>query len=159
MNEPDHILISLEQRHAENILSGMKLVELRRRAMKLKAGTIVWIYVKVPVGRVVGYVQVSDVHWLAPSTLWRRFANVCGLTRGEFFAYFDGASKGFALGLQQPKRLMVGMSLADLRRIDAEFQPPQFFMRLAPGSRLGHFIIDGQKTGGWAGVEDALRDR
>ncbi|WP_045566959.1 transcriptional regulator [Burkholderia ubonensis] len=144
MNEPDHVLISLEQRHAENILSGTKQVELRRRAMRLKAGTIVWIYVKVPVGRVVGYVQAGDVHWLAPSTLWRRFANVCGLTRGEFFTYFDGVPKGFALGLQEPKRLMGGMSLADLRYIDSEFQPPQFFMRLVPGSPLGQFIIDRQ---------------
>lgn len=146
MSELDHVLISLEQRHAENILSGTKQVELRRRAMHLKAGTIVWIYVKVPVGRVIGYVQASEVHWLAPSTLWRRFANVCGLTRGEFFAYFDGVPKGCALGLQQPRRLTGSMSLADLRHIDAEFQPPQFFMRLVPSSALGRFIIERQQS-------------
>jgi hypothetical protein len=34
----DHILISLEPRHAENILEGRKRVELRRRAMNVISG-------------------------------------------------------------------------------------------------------------------------
>jgi hypothetical protein len=32
----EHILISLEPRHAENILAGRKTVELRRRPMNVK---------------------------------------------------------------------------------------------------------------------------
>jgi predicted transcriptional regulator len=102
MDETEHVLISLEERHAENIFAGKKHVELRRRAMNVKAGTIVWIYVKLPVGRVVGYAKVSAAHSLAPSSLWKRFAGVCCITRSEFFAYFEGLSKGFALGLQDP---------------------------------------------------------
>ncbi|MEX3895135.1 transcriptional regulator [Paraburkholderia sp. BR10954] len=136
MEHPEHVLISLEERHAENILAGTKHVELRRRAMNVKEGTVVWIYVKVPVGRVIGYARVSAAHSLAPSTLWRRFASVCGITRREFFQYFDGATKGFALGLQDPQRLTGSISLTELRQISAGFQPPQFFVRIAPGSPL-----------------------
>jgi predicted transcriptional regulator len=136
MEQPDHVLISLEERHAENILAGTKHVELRRRQMNVKAGTIVWIYVKLPVGRVIGCAKVNAAHSLAPATLWRRFANVCGITRQEFFDYFEGRSKGFALGLHEPERLSGTVSLTELREASAGFQPPQFFIRIAPDSPL-----------------------
>ncbi|MGF6762335.1 putative transcriptional regulator [Paraburkholderia sp. GAS33] len=138
MDETEHVLISLEKRHADNIFSGRKHVELRRRPMNVKAGTVVWIYVKLPVGRVVGCARVSAAHSLAPSTLWKRFAGVCCITRQEFFDYFDGISKGFALGLQDPQRLSGAVSLMELREASAGFQPPQFFIRLSPDSPLVH---------------------
>lgn len=140
MSAAKHVLISLEHRHAENILAGSKKVELRRRAMNIEEGTIVWIYVKLPIGRVVGYARVTASHRLAPSTLWRRFAAKCGLSRGEFFDYFDGVSQGFALGLDNPTRLTCDISLSELRQIAENFQPPQFFIRLNPQSPLGAFI-------------------
>lgn len=136
MEHPEHVLISLEERHAENILAGTKHVELRRRAMNVRAGTVVWIYVKLPVGCVVGSVKVSAAHSLAPAALWRRFAKVCGITRNEFFEYFEGRPKGFALGLHDPQRLAGSVSLTELREASAGFQPPQFFIRIAPGSPL-----------------------
>lgn len=138
MDETEHVLISLEERHAENIFSGKKHVELRRRAMNVKAGTVVWIYVKLPVGRVIGCARVSASHTLAPSTLWRKFARVCCITRQEFFDYFEGVSKGFALGLHEPQRLAGAVSLFELREASAGFQPPQFFARLPSNSPLLH---------------------
>ncbi|MBU7438875.1 transcriptional regulator [Paraburkholderia fungorum] len=145
MEHPEHVLISLEERHAENILAGTKHVELRRRAMNVKAGTVVWIYVKLPVGRVIGCAKVSAAHSLAPTTLWRRFSSVCGITRREFFDYFDGLSKGFALGLYEPQRLSGTISLTELRAVSAGFQPPQFFIRIAPDSPLLH-AIEGKRV-------------
>lgn len=136
MEHPEHVLISLEERHAENIFSGTKHVELRRRTMHVKAGTVVWIYVKLPVGRVIGCARVSGAHSLAPAALWRQFADVCGITRREFFDYFDGISKGFALGLHDPQRLPGTVSLTELREASEGFQPPQFFIRIAPNSPL-----------------------
>ena len=132
MSEGMHILISLEGRHAENILAGRKHVELRRRPMNVTVGTTVWIYVKLPVGSVIGRVRVSAFHTLAPSTLWRRFSTVSGLTHNEFFEYFKGISRGFALALEDAERLPRSISLDALRRTSSGFQPPQFFMRLEP---------------------------
>lgn len=136
MTSCEHILISLEKRHAENILCGRKHIELRRRRMIVADGTTVWIYVKAPIGGIVGCVQVSGSHTLAPTTLWKRFAAISGLTRKEFFAYFSGVSKGFALALRDPKRCRCVVSLADLRAAVDGFHPPQFFLRLTENSPL-----------------------
>lgn len=132
----EHILISLEERHAENIFAGRKYIELRRRPMNITVGTTVWIYVKLPVGSVIGRARVSAFHSLAPSTLWRRFSTVSGLTHREFFHYFEGVTKGFALALEDAELLSQSMPLEALRRASSGFQPPQFFMRLEAGSAL-----------------------
>jgi predicted transcriptional regulator len=55
----DHILISLEPRHAESILEGRKRVELRRRTMNVTIGSTVWMYAKLPVGSIIGRVGNS----------------------------------------------------------------------------------------------------
>ncbi|MCL2075285.1 MAG: transcriptional regulator [Betaproteobacteria bacterium] len=130
MDEVRNILISLEQVHAENILSGKKHIELRRRSMSVEPGTVVWIYVKKPLGAVVGYARVVDSHTLSPLMLWEKFSRVSGLSRQDFFAYFDGVSKGFALSLAAAERLHKPVSLESLRRSGNRFHPPQFFMRL-----------------------------
>jgi len=136
MNSSAHALISLEGRFAEGILNGSKVVELRRRSMRLETGTTIWFYVKVPVGQVTGSARVHSTHLLAPSTLWRRYGDVSGLSRAEFFEYFIGVDQAFALVLSQPRRLKAGVSLQALRKLNSTFQPPQFFQHLNEESAL-----------------------
>lgn len=148
MDDEQHIIISLENRYAEEILSGRKKVELRRRRMNVEVGTTVWIYVKVPVGCVVGRARISGLHSLAPSTLWRRFSGVSGLTRSEFDEYYQDVTKGFALSLDSAKRLSPSVSLQELRNSSASsasFQPPQFFMRLDLADSLTKTLIGAKK--------------
>jgi predicted transcriptional regulator len=130
MHSREHVLISLAPRHADNILNGVKSVEFRRRTMHISPGAIIWIYVKLPVGSIVARVKVASVHQLSPTTLWKRFGAVSGLTRGEFFGYFRGVKRGAALVLEDCRRLHQTFSLAALREIDGAFHPPQFFSRL-----------------------------
>ena len=136
MRPVENILISLTPRHAENILAGTKLVELRRRPMNITAGATVWIYVKLPVGSIIGNARVRAIHIGPPSTLWRRFGAVSGLTRTEFFNYFRGVTRGIALVFKDSKRLTRQLPLSALRTIDRQFQPPQFFVRLTPEQPL-----------------------
>jgi len=144
MNEAAHALISLEERFAEGILNGIKLVELRRRPMRLSVGTTIWMYVKVPVGKVVGSAQVRSLHALAPETLWRRYGDLSGLNRAEFFDYFAGVKRGFVLVLGNPTRLATPFPLETLRSLNDGFQPPQFFQHLASdGVLVSAFTDDG----------------
>jgi len=142
MNEAAHALISLEERFAKGILNGTKLVELRRRPMRLSAGTTIWMYVKVPVGKVIGSVQVRSLHALAPETLWQRYGDVSGLNRAEFFDYFSGVERGFVLVLGNPIRLPRPFPLERLRSLNDGFQPPQFFQHLASDGALVSAFTD-----------------
>lgn len=130
MGNNEHILISLESRHAENIFAGHKRVELRRRTMNVSPGATLWIYVKLPVGSIVGHARIGKVHASSPNALWRRYGPVSGLSKHEFFEYFGGAKQGVALVLEQSTRLRTSLSLEALRKVDEGFQPPQFFARL-----------------------------
>jgi predicted transcriptional regulator len=136
MSDADHILISLEPRYAEGILERTKLVELRRRAMNVKVGATVWLYAKLPVGSIVGRATVRANHVLAPSTLWRKFGSVSGISRAEFFDYFDGVPLGTALELSDCRRLASSFTLESLRQFQHSFQPPQFFTRLSVGTPI-----------------------
>ncbi|NDI85398.1 transcriptional regulator [Undibacterium crateris] len=130
MNNQEHILISLAPRHAENIFAGRKKIELRRRSMNVAPGTIVWIYVTLPVGSIIGRAKIKAIHKASPNALWRQFGSVSGLVRGEFLKYLDGLEEGVVLELDDAKILSRPFSLDSLRDIAEGFNPPQFFIRL-----------------------------
>lgn len=109
--------------------------------MNVSSGAVVWLYVKVPVGAVVGSVLVSAVHNLAAETLWRRFGQVSGLSKPELLEYLSGVQKGFALELTNAKRLTKPISLAELRRTAPGFQPPQFFVNISKQHALHDSLI------------------
>lgn len=148
MTPSSHALISLEERFAEGILNGVKLVELRRRPMRLSVGTTIWMYVKVPIGKVVGSAEVRSMHSLAPQTLWRRYGDVSGLSRAEFFDYFQGVNRGFVLVLDKPKRLPSYVSLDRLRTLNGAFHPPQFFQHLDGKGALVTAFTGGSESRG-----------
>lgn len=132
----DNILISLEPRHAENILAGSKRVELRRRAIRVEPGTVVWMYSKLPKGSIVGSATVVRLRQASPTSLWRRYGRQTGITRAEFFEYFSETGHGFALELCDSTRLKEPLSLKMLREVNRAFQPPQFFKRLHPAEGI-----------------------
>lgn len=140
MENDEHILISLESRHADNIFAGTKRVELRRRSMNVLPGTKLWIYVKLPVGSIVGHAVVGEVYSSSPNALWRRYGSVSGLSRNEFFSYFGEVDQGVALALDQSIRLRHALPLKYLRRLAEGFQPPQFFARLTSKHPLHNVV-------------------
>lgn len=146
MNSGEHILVSLDERHANNIFAGSKQVELRRRNMHVSVGSTMWIYVKKPVGSIQGSVRIRGVHSGSPSTLWRKFGSVSGLTRREFFSYFEGVSKGVALALDSSSRLAHSISLQEMRRRNRVFYPPQFFVRLEAGHPVREAVSQGRQS-------------
>ncbi|NDP47031.1 MAG: hypothetical protein GZ085_01320 [Sulfuriferula multivorans] len=131
MTDKENILISLEPHHAKNIYAGTKRVELRRRTMHVATGTVVWIYEKIPVGSITGSATIKAVYSAPPAQLWQRFGSVSGLTKAEFFEYFSDLTIACALIIEDAQHLQQPLSLASLKNAMVNFQPPQFFIRLA----------------------------
>jgi len=131
MKDQRHLLISLESRHAANILAGTKHIELRRRRMHVNEGDLVWLYVKKPVAAVVGCAVVGQCTTDKPAALWKQFGSVSGLMRSEFMTYLDGTAEAFAMGIRDPKPIKRPVSLADLRSANCPeiaYLPEQAFV-------------------------------
>ena len=105
-SEPQ-IVLSVHPHHAENILTGTKTVEFRRRfpvGTHLE-GAILWIYSTSPIQAVTGWAKVQDVHNMSVESLWARFHGDGGVKRQDFDGYFDGARNGYAIVLSSITRL------------------------------------------------------
>lgn len=133
MASAENILISVHPRHVDNMVSGTKTVELRRRPLKLASGCRVWIYCTLPRGSVEAVGTVAEVVAASPSAIWRDYGKQCGITKAEFDAYYEGASTAYVIVFSSIKKLPSTFALGEIRRHLSSFQPPQFFKRLMAG--------------------------
>lgn len=115
------ILIPIRPHFANAILKGEKRVEFRRRCFSVAVREAV-IYATSPVSMILGFFQVSDIAVGTPEELWLKYHYYGGIGRGEFNAYYEGASKAVALVLGAVTALNKPVPLTDL---DPGFVPPQ----------------------------------
>ena len=139
------ILISLHPRHCDNLVSGRKTVELRRRKMAVRPGTRVWIYSTRPRACVEAYAIVQDVVSGSHDELWNAYSDKVAVSRCEFDHYFAGTADAHAIVLREVATLKPSIKLKELRRRLAGFHPPQFFKRLAPS--CSELFVLSERTG------------
>lgn len=88
-------LMAIRPEFASRLLSGEKRVEFRRRS-PTRVLTHIAIYATSPVQAVVGVIEIARIERDSPARLWGKFSDVGGIAKGDFFAYFDGVTEGFA---------------------------------------------------------------
>jgi len=135
------IIVSLEPRHAENILIGTKTIELRKRKIEAKPETRLWLYSKKPIAAVVGHVTVQETITLEPPKMWDQFGDCIKVTKTEFFDYLADKKLAYGLMLTHPYRLKQIVSLDAMRNAEGGFAPPQFYKKLnVPGDKIGPLL-------------------
>ncbi len=134
MNNPGDILISVEERHASNMLAGNKSVELRRKSLNISSGTRVWIYSKLPRGQVQALAVVDEIVADTPEKIWASYGTQSAISKSEFDSYFADAETGYAIVFQEVCPLKPILNLSSIREKISPFHPPQFFKRLTNGS-------------------------
>jgi predicted transcriptional regulator len=128
-------VISIKPIFAAAILSGEKSVELRRRIPPIPPGIRLWIYATRPLAAVVGSAVVKRIVRGSPNDLWKKIGSGAGVDREAYDAYFLGASEAVGLILSDVQRGRP-ISLEELRRIRADFQPPQVIARISTSEAL-----------------------
>jgi predicted transcriptional regulator len=134
LDRVENILISVERKYVARMLSGRKTIELRRRRLRLSAGTKVWIYSTSPHALVEVVAKIARIVNDSPEQLWDKYKHEAGVTKEEFDSYFSNSDTGCAVVLQDIQPMRTTVSLATLRRHARKFHPPQFFMRLRRNS-------------------------
>jgi predicted transcriptional regulator len=133
LDKAENILISVERKYVARMLSGSKTIELRRRALRVSIGTMVWIYSTAPHALVDAVARVETIVSGPPRNLWETYKERTGVTREEFDNYFLKTNIGWGVILRDIQPLRAAVTLTALRRHTRMFHPPQFFMRLQEG--------------------------
>lgn len=94
-----NVLLSIKPKFVEQIMNGSKLYEFRKSIFKSEVDEI-WVYSSSPVKRIVGKIIVDKIIEDSPSELWQNFKNHAGIDGEDFFKYFQGKEKGYAIKIK-----------------------------------------------------------
>lgn len=106
---------------SQQILAGTKTVEFRKRQLADDIATVL-IYETSPTMAIVGEFDFTEQVVRAPSTIWRRFGSVGGISRKDFHRYFDGHQQAVAIVISGFRRYPTAIRLSS---IDPQAVAPQ----------------------------------
>lgn len=92
------VLMSIKPEYVRRIFSGEKKYEFRRRVFK-KVVTAVVVYATSPIGKIYGEFHIVEIIEGTPSSIWQRCWRDAGISKKDFFAYFKGSEKAYALSV------------------------------------------------------------
>jgi len=118
------MLLSIHPRHVENILTGVKTVELRRTRPVVAPGQPVAIYATTPSAALVATCRIERVEADTPSAIWATSGALAAVTQEEFDRYFEGSMVAVALHLSAVAVLRRSVPLTKIRE-QGVFHPPQ----------------------------------
>ena len=121
------VLLSIRPRYVESIMKKEKSYEFRKTIFRNGDVARVFIYSTSPVKRILGSFAVGSITEDSPENLWSRFGDCSGLTDLEFFDYFRGRSKGYAIKIEHLVRFDTPIDPAETI---PGFIPPQSFQYL-----------------------------
>ena len=91
-----NLIISIKPEFVENIISGEKKYEFRRRIYRKEVNRI-YIYQTLPNPGIVGYFTPSRIIKDTPENLWNNLKDVSGTSEEFFKSYFHDKTEGYAI--------------------------------------------------------------
>jgi len=94
------MILAIKKQYLDKIRAGEKLYELRRRFPANFSGRI-FVYESKATQCVVGEIRFESIHHMQIDNLWDIVNGYSGVSEKEFFNYFEGLEKGFAVGITE----------------------------------------------------------
>jgi predicted transcriptional regulator len=92
-----NVLLSIKPKYANQILNGNKRYEFRKSVFNYRDLEMVYIYSSSPIKRIVGAFAIKSIIEKHPVQLWNECKDFSGIDEEDFFDYFRGKDKGFAI--------------------------------------------------------------
>jgi len=118
------VLLSIKPKYVRSILEGEKRYEFRKAIFRNRSVHRVFIYSSAPVKRIVALFEISRIIEDHPSALWDQTRDHAGINDAEFFSYFAGRSRGYAIGIMNVKKFDTPI---DPKEDIPGFVPPQSY--------------------------------
>lgn len=127
------LLVSMKPRYAERILSGSKVIEIRRKFSERWVGCKAVLYASSPQKAIVGEATVGSITSGSPNDIWTMFNCGIGCTHGEFSAYVGESAEVCAIELDNifPYKEPITLSqISHLLGLEEDLRPPQSYCDL-----------------------------
>lgn len=122
------VLLSIKPKYVDKILFGSKKYEFRKTIFRDEEVREMVIYSSSPMKKIVGTFAVGSVIEDRPLILWEMFKEHSGLGKEEFFSYFRGKERGYAIEIEEIKMFK---NPVDPWEFDKNFMPPQSFQYIS----------------------------
>jgi len=93
------VLLSIKPKYVKSIIDGGKRYEFRKSIFKNREINRIFIYSSSPVKKIVALFEISTILEDHPAVLWDIVRDHAGIDDSEFFSYFAGRSRGYAIGI------------------------------------------------------------
>jgi len=94
------VLLSIKPKYVKSIIAGEKRYEFRKMIFKNREINRIYIYSSSPVKKIVGTFKIGKILEDHPNNLWDMVKEFAGIDNRDFFAYFEGKSRAFAIEIQ-----------------------------------------------------------
>ena len=121
------VLLSIKPKYVKQIEQGVKLYEFRKSIFKQNAQEI-WVYASAPMKQIVGKIYIDNIIEDTPKNLWLNFKDYAGINKEDFFKYFDGKEKGYAIKIKEFEVFKKPINPYKERK---DFTPPQSYAYLS----------------------------
>lgn len=121
-----NVLISIKPKYVEEILSGKKKYEYRKRIFKEDIEKV-YIYSSSPQKRIVGYFKFSGFLVSSPKDIWNKTSNFSGINKADFDNYFYGKKVAYAIKINN---VHIFKNEINPKEYFSKFYPPQSYMYL-----------------------------
>jgi type I restriction enzyme, S subunit len=118
------VLLSIKPRYVKSIIDGEKRYEFRKKVFRQTDVSRVYIYSSSPIKKIVASFEIGDILEDHPVDLWENVKGYAGIDDRDFFDYFAGKSRAFAIEIQDLQELPEPI---DPRETIPGFVPPQSY--------------------------------
>jgi len=121
------VLLSIKPKYVKSIIEGEKRYEFRKAIFRNREINRIFIYSSAPVKKIVALFEISTILEDNPIVLWDQVRDHAGIEDSEFFSYFAGRSRGYAIGIENLHEFDEPI---DPRVKNPGFVPPQSYCYL-----------------------------
>ena len=126
MNRHKYLFIAVKPEYANKLISGEKDIELRKTKPHVQAGDYAIIYASAPAKVVLGYGKIKRIILCSPQEMWSNFSTRLGINEQDYLMYYKNSNRSVGIEFEMIKPINP-ISLAELRRVDPNFHPPQIY--------------------------------
>lgn len=120
------VILSVKPNYAAAIMEGTKTVEFRKKVFKRPVDKV-FVYSSSPQKKIIGYFTISDIIEDTAANLWRKFGEVGGIDKKDFFEYYKNSVTGYSIKIKDYEKFEYGLNPTDFFE---NFCAPQSYLYL-----------------------------